>query len=65
MWVPPASLDDGYDVRGPKGTRVGKENVCAAVPVVHRPAEGIRICRPQTSLAGLHSLKVPPQTKNK
>ena len=26
MWVPPTAFDDGYDVCGPKATRVGKES---------------------------------------
>ena len=56
MRVPPTPFDDGYHVWGPKATRVGKESVRTAVPVFHRPAEGIRLSRPHTSLAGARSL---------
>ena len=47
----------GYDVRGPQATRVGKESARSAVPVFHRPAEGIRLCRSHTYLAGARSLR--------
>ena len=57
MWVPPTPFDDGYDVRGPKVTRVGKENARTTVPVLHRPAEGIRLSRPHTYLAGARPLR--------
>ena len=50
--VPPASFDDGCDVRDPKATRVGKKSARTAVPVFQPPAEGIRLCRSRTSLAG-------------
>ena len=49
-------FDDGYDVCGPKATRVGKESARTDIPVFHRPAEGIRLCRPHTALAGARSL---------
>ena len=49
-------FDDGYDVRGPKATRAGKKSAHTAVSVFHRPAEGIRLSRPHTSLAGARSL---------
>ena len=55
VWVPPTPFDDGYDVCGPKATRVGKESARTTVPVFHRPAEGIRLSRPHTSLAGARS----------
>ena len=35
MRVLPASFEDGYDVHGPKATRVGKESVRAIVPAFH------------------------------
>ena len=57
MRVPPAPLDDGYDVRGPRATRVGKESALVAVPVFYQPAEGIRLCRSHISLAGSRSLR--------
>ena len=52
MRVPPTSFDDGYDVRGPKATKSAR----TTVPVFHRPAEGIRLSGPHTSLAGARSL---------
>ena len=52
----PTPFDDGYDVRGPKATRVGKESARTTVPVFHRPADGIRLSRPHTSLASARSL---------
>ena len=56
MRVPPAPFDDRYNVGGPKTTRVGKESApTAVVPVFHRPAEGIRLCRPHISLANARS----------
>ena len=61
MRVPPAPFDDGYDVRDPRSTRVGKESPRAAVLVFHRSAEGIRLCRPQTSLVMLTRFGAPPQ----
>ena len=57
MWVPSTPFDDGYDVRGSKATRVGKESARTNVPVFHRPAEGTRLSRPHTSLAGARSLR--------
>ena len=57
VWVPTTPFDDGYDVRGPKTTRIGKESARTTVPVFHRPAEGIRLSRPHTSLAGARSLR--------
>ena len=48
MRVPPAPFDNGYDVRSPKVTRIGKESARTSVPMFHRPAEGVRICRPHT-----------------
>ena len=57
MWVPPTPSDDGYDVRGPKATRVGKESARTTVIVLHRSAEGIRLSQPHTSLAGARSLR--------
>ena len=57
MWVPPTAFDDGYDVCGPKATRVGKESARTTVPVLHRPAKGIRLSRPHTTLAGARSLR--------
>ena len=36
--------------------QVGKETARTTVPVFHRPAEGIRLSRPHTSLAGARSL---------
>ena len=48
---------DGYDVYGPKATRVGKESARTTVPVLHRPAKGIRLSRPHTTLAGARSLR--------
>ena len=56
MRVPSTPFDDGYDVRGPKATRVGKGSARTTVPVFHRPAEGMRLSRPRTSLAGTRSL---------
>ena len=32
MWVPPTPFDDGYDVCGPKATKVGKESARTTVP---------------------------------
>ena len=55
--VSPVPFDDGYDVRGPTFTRFGRESVRAAVPLFHRHAEGTRLCRPLTSLAGARSLR--------
>ena len=55
MRVPPTPFDDEYDVCGSKATRVGKESARTAVPVFHRPAEGIRLSRPHTYLAGARS----------
>ena len=52
MRVLPISLDNGYDVRGPKATRAGKESARTAVPVIRQSTEGIRLCRSYTSLAG-------------
>ena len=52
VWVLPTPFDDRYDVRGPKATRVGKERARTTVPVLHRSAEGIRLNRPHTFLAG-------------
>ena len=49
-------FDDGYDVRGPKATGVKKESARTTVLVFHRPAEGIQLSRPHTSLAGTRSL---------
>ena len=57
VWVPPTPFDDGYDVCGPKATRVGKESARATVPVLHRPAKGIRLSRPHTTLASARSLR--------
>ena len=57
MWVPPTPFDDGYDVCRPKDTRVGKESARTTVPVLHRPAKGIGLSRPHTSLAGARSLQ--------
>ena len=57
MRVPPAPFDNGHDVRGPKATRVAEESARTAVLVFHRPAEGIRLYRPHTSLAGACSLR--------
>ena len=57
MWVPPTPFDDGHDVCGLKATRVGKESARITVPVLHRPAEGIRLSRPHISLAGARSLR--------
>ena len=57
VWVPPTPFDDGYDVCGPKATSVGKESARATVPVLHRPAKGIRLSRPHTTLAGARSLR--------
>ena len=56
MRVPPAPFDDKYNVRGSKAARDEKESVRTAVPVFHRPAEGVRLCRPHTSLTGARSL---------
>ena len=56
MRAPPTAFDNEYDVRGPKATRVGKESTRPTVPVFHRPAEGIRLSRLHTSLAGARSL---------
>ena len=56
MRVPPTPSDDGYDVRGPKATRVGKESARTIVPVFHRPTEGMRFSRPHTSMADARSL---------
>ena len=57
VWVPPTPFDDGYGVCGPKATRVGKESARTTVPVLHRPAKGIRLSRPHTTLAGARSLR--------
>ena len=57
MCVPPTPFDDGYDVCGPKATRVGKKSARTTVPVLHRPAEGVRLSRPHTCLAGARSLR--------
>ena len=57
MWVPPTPFDDGYDVRGPKATRIGKKSARTTVPVLRRSAEGIRLSRPHTSLAGDRSIR--------
>ena len=57
VWVPPIPFDDGYEVCGPKATRVGKESSRTTVHVPHRPAEGTRLSRPHTSLAGARSLR--------
>ena len=54
--VPPTPFDDRYGVRGSKVARVRMESARTAVPVFHRPLEGIRLCRPHTSLAGARSL---------
>ena len=57
MRVPSTPLDDGYDVRGAQATRVEKESARVAVPVFHRPAEGLRFCRANTSLTGAPALE--------
>ena len=57
MWVPPIPLDEGYDVRGPKATRIGKQSARTTVSVLHRPEEGIQLSRPHTSLASARSLR--------
>ena len=57
VWVPPTPFDGGYDIRGPKATRVGKESARTAILMFHRSAEGIRLSRPHTSLAGARSLR--------
>ena len=56
VWVPPTPFDDEHDVRCTKTTRVGKESARTTVRVLHRSAEGIRLSRPHTSLAGARSL---------
>ena len=48
-----STTDIIFAVRRP---RVGKESARTAVSVFHRPAEGIRLCRPHTSLADARSL---------
>ena len=55
MRVPPTPFDDGYDVHGPKATRVGKESARTTVSVFRRPAEDLRLSRPHTSLTGARS----------
>ena len=55
VWVLPTPFDEGYDFCCPKATRVGKETARTTVPVFHRPAEGIRLSRPHTVLAGARS----------
>ena len=57
VWVPPTPFDDGYDFCGSKATRVGKESARTTAPVLHRPAKGIRLSRPHTTLAGARSLR--------
>ena len=57
MRVPPTPFDDGCDVCGPKATRAGKESARTTVPVLHRPAEGIRLSRPHTFLASARPLR--------
>ena len=37
--------------------RVGKESARATVPILRRPTEGIRLCRPHTFFAGARSLR--------
>ena len=61
VWFPPTPFDDGYDVCGPKATRVEKESARTTVPLPHRPAKGIRLSRPHTTLAGARSLRNTPQ----
>ena len=57
MWVPPASLDHGYDVCGANTSRTRTESTRASVPVLHRPLEGIRLRRPYPPLGGILSLR--------
>ena len=57
MGVPPTSFDDVYDVCGPNVIKVGRKSARTTVPVPHRPAEGIRLSRPHTSLADACSLR--------
>ena len=56
MRVPPTPFNDGYDVRGPKATRIGKESAHTTVPVFRQSAEGIGLSQLHTSLAGTRSL---------
>ena len=56
------SFDDGYNVHGPKATRVGKENARTTIPVFRRPAEGIHDAVDRTLLwQVLARFGVPPQ----
>ena len=57
MRVTAAPFDDGYYVQGAQAARVGKEGARTAVPVFHRPAECLRLCRSNTFLAGARSLR--------
>lgn len=38
----------GHDTRGTEATCAWTEGTPAAVPMLHRPPEGIRLCRPLT-----------------
>ena len=58
MWVPPASLDHGYDFCGAKTIRTRTESMRASVPLLHRPSEGIQLRRPYPPLAGTLSLRI-------
>ena len=60
MRVPPTPFDDGYDVHGPNATKFGKESARITVSVFCRPAEGIRLSRPHTSLVDARSLWSTP-----
>ena len=46
-----------YDVRGAHATILVKESTRIAVPVFHRPAEGLRLCRSCIYLAGTRSFR--------
>ena len=56
MRVPPTPFDDGYDVRGPKATRVGKESARTTVPMFHRPATERHTTQSTTHFFGRYSL---------
>ena len=53
----PAPLDDIYDVCVVQAAKVGKESVRTAAPVFRQSTEGLRLCRPHTSLPGARPLQ--------
>ena len=57
MLVPPAPFDDGYGVRDARAIRDGKQSA-RTIPVLIRPAEGLRLSRSYNYLAGARLLRI-------